>query len=191
MLNFLSLNNMKTNVLSLFIISLTLSGCATPASMGVAMPGEIKIYESKTDGTKHLEMEPGVIGDDYGAIKLGLHKSSDTPKDEAILIVATYMSAVDHKKGITINIDGERTSFTAIDALSNRGPYNYLYKRFPVKLSYIKKMIEGNQVWVKVSLISKTYTEGEFSKPGKMTAKPGFSKFLAEADRLFGATLSE
>jgi hypothetical protein len=159
--------------MKLVLLALTLVGCAN-------MPGAVKQYESKTDGAKHIYMEPGWVG---SKMKVGLHRTSDMPKGEVNMIVAVYLNAPDPKNGLTINIDGEKTTFSAIDQLSDVDENHFFHKRYTVKEDFLRKMVAGKSVWMRVNHIGQTYSEGEFSRTGISTGKDGFVKFLNEVSK--------
>lgn len=148
-----------------------LTGCMT-------MPADVKTYESKTDNTKHIQMEPGWLSGSM-TTRLGLHRTSVMPPDDVIIVVAVKEAAAATKDGLTINVDGEKSTYSAIDDLSDIDEHGFFHKRFPVKLDLVKKMVAGKAVWVKIWHVGQTYSEGEFSKDDSMSAKRGFIKFLA------------
>lgn len=157
----------------LILALLTLTGCAT-------MPGGVTQYESKAEGIKHLYMEPGWVG---AGIKLGLHRTTEMPKDEVYFVVLTKLKAAQVKDGLIVNIDGEKTTFSAVDQISDIAEHGFLEKRFKVSSEFIKKMVAGKSVWVRVNHIGNSYYEGEFSKSGYTTAKDGFVKYLTELEK--------
>jgi hypothetical protein len=144
----------------------------------MTMPGGVTNYEGKTDGVSHMELEPGWLN---FTTKLGLHKSSTMPKDEATLIVAVKGATASTKDGVTINVDGKKTVLSAIDDLSDMDSNGFFRKRYPIKVALIREMVNGKSVWVKINHTGQTYSEGEFSKGGSMSAKTGFTEFLAKS----------
>lgn len=154
------------------LFSLMLTACAS-------MPGGVKQYESKTDGAKHLYMEPGWVGSD---MKVGLHYTSAMP-NEIQMEVAVRLKAVNPQNGLTINIDGQKSTFSSIDTISDVDQYHFFHKRFIVSREYLGKMLAGKSVWMRVNHVGQTYSEGEFSKSGMSTANDGFKKFLIELDK--------
>ncbi len=161
---------MKWIVLLTFFVT----GCA---SMGG--PGSIKTYDSKADGIKHYSVEPGWVG----PFKVGLHKTSDMPTEDVYLDVATRSNAPDPTNGLTINIDGDKKTFSSVDMISDIDQYSFFHKRYKIDMATLRRMVSGKSVWIKVSHVGQTYSEGEFSKTGFTTAKDGFMKFLAELDK--------
>lgn len=143
-----------------------------------SMPGAVKLYESKTDDIKHLEMEPGWVG----PIKVGLHKTNKS--DVVYLDVYVRGATVATKDGLTINIDGQKQTFSSVDDLSDLDQNSFFHKRFVVKPDLVKRMVDGKSVWIKANHNGQTYEEGDFSKGGPTTARDGFIKFLSELDKV-------
>lgn len=156
----------------IFIILATMftSGC-----LMAGMPGDLTVAESKVEGTKELSVSPGWLPGSW--IKMGVYRNTKMLPDEAILVLEVQSMTIMSKDGLTINIDGEKTNFSSIDALSDMHQ-GFFSKRFPVKLDYLKKIVAGKSVWVRINGNGSQYSEGEFSKDGLTTARPGFKKFL-------------
>lgn len=150
----------------LFILSMIV-GCAS-------MPGGVTSYESKTDGIKHVQAEPGWLTD---SAKLGISYISSAP-DVYILEAAVKGATASTKDGLVIKIDNKLITLSAIDDLSDRDQYGFFHKRFMVKKEVVNQMVAGKSVYVKVNHTGQTYEEGEFSKDQPMSAKRGFMKFL-------------
>jgi hypothetical protein len=139
------------------------------------MPGGLSTTESKVEGTTEISVIPGWIpGSD---MKLGVYRNNKMNKDEAVLVVQTKLMTVQSKDGLSISIDGVKSNFSSEDQLSDLSE-GYFSKRFTVKIDYIRRMVSGKSVWVRVNGNGSTYAEGEFSREGYTTAKPGFKKFL-------------
>jgi hypothetical protein len=159
----------------LILMCILLTGCAS-------MPGYVSTYESKTDGTKHIDVAPGFIKMGFTSdIKLGLSWSSEMKPGDIFLVTATT-SPVDPRNGLTINIDGVKATYSAIDTFSDL-EQGFFRKRFPLKLELIRAMVAGKTVYIKVSYIGQTYGEGEFSFEQISYAKNAFKDFLTEYDK--------
>jgi hypothetical protein len=153
----------------LLIFGLALTGC-------ISMPGDLTTTESKVEGSTEVAVIPGWLPNSL--IKLGVYHDSKMKPDQAVLEVQTSIDTIQSKEGLVINIDGEKTTLSSFDTLSdlNQG---FFTKRFLVKLDLMKKMVDGKSVWVRVNGNGQNAIEGEFSRDGTTTARPGFRKFLA------------
>lgn len=156
------------NRICLLLITSFLTACAS-------MPGEVTTLESKVEGTTETSVNPGWLPDSL--IKLGAVKDSKMKANEALLIVDTKVDTIQTKDGLVINIDGQKTTFSSIDRLSDFKD-GFFRKRFLVTTDYLKKMVDGKSVWVRINGNGQNAVEGEFSKDGMTTARPGFKKFL-------------
>lgn len=147
----------------------------------ITLPAQITTYESKTDNEKHVQMEPAFLVGSW-TIKLALHKVSSMPEDSVTLTVLLNTHAPATKDGLVINIDGKKSTFSSIDDISDIDQHGFFRKRYLMKMSYIREMVAGKSVWMKISTVGQTYAEGEFSKDQASTAKRGFINFLAQID---------
>jgi len=156
-----------------------LGGCAT-------LPGDVYIQESKATGTKVVRLEPAGVWNSQ--IKLGLAKSLNTPGDDVILTaVVLEADNIEAKESLIINIDGAVTKLSPIDTVTRIetipggqgvSAWNESSRQYAVKEEFLKKMIEGQNVFVRLNS-AKGFYEGEF-RGGFVSAKSGFEKFLAE-----------
>jgi len=169
----------------IIILSLSiLTGCASM----VALPGSISENISNYDGTKEISIEPAWLYN--SSIKLGLFKNTKMEKDDIVLItVVKGTHLIDSGESLHIKIDGESFDFASIDSMTDiettEGfygsgisipPSNWSSKRYLITKAFLKKLINANEVWVKIEL-SKTYVEGRFSSNAPTTARPAFKKF--------------
>lgn len=164
------------------------SGCA-------ALPGSIRESVSGFDKTNEIVLEPAWLYKGTPGlktnIKIGIYKTSKMYSDKAILVVVVMgINNLSNKETLQFNIDGEILSFEPIDSLTNietePGVYDSVVsvqasdwssRRYEVTKDFVKKLIEGKDVWVKVNLLSREYIEGKFSQDGIMLARPAFRKF--------------
>lgn len=162
----------------LAIAALTLSSCAT-------MPGGVRVEESKVDGTREISLEPGWLYNSQ--IKVGLHQNTKMKPDEVLMeIQLSSAEGIEQKDSLVINIDGDIKKFSAADSKTHFTTYAdnvWSSRRYMVDVAFVKKMLEGKSVWMKVNTRGPVYIEGEFSKGGFTTAKDGFPKFLAELEK--------
>src|ERR1044072_7426018 len=97
-------------LLAITIVTLVLSGCAT---MSGSMPGDLTTSESKVEGSSEVSVIPGwLAGSD---MKLGIYRNTSMESGTAILVVQTKGLTASSREGLTVNIDGEKTTFSAID----------------------------------------------------------------------------
>lgn len=169
----------------IIILSVTiLTGCASLATL----PGSMSENISDYDGTKEISIEPAWL---YNSpIKLGLFKNTKMKKDNIVLIaVVKGTHLVDSGEALHIKIDGEFFNFASIDSMTDiettEGfygssiyipPSNWSSKRYIITKAFLEKLINANEVWVKIDL-DKTYVEGRFSSNAFTTARPAFKKF--------------
>lgn len=164
--------------LLLMFALLALSSCAT-------MPGGVRVSESKVDGAQEVSLEPGWLYNSQ--IKVGLHHSSKMKPNEVLMeIQLSSAEGIESKDSLVVNIDGEIRKFSAADSKTNFQTYAdnvWSSRQYLVDVDYVKKMLAGKSVWMKVNTRGPVYLEGEFSKGGFTTAKDGFPKFLAEVEK--------
>lgn len=173
------------NLLIFSSILLLLFGCAAMPGM----PGHIIESKSNFDNTKQITMEPAWLYDSQ--IKLGLTKTSNMP-DSIIVLDAVVKGTYNFSQGKSLhfNIDGRIKSFESIDLLTDINtssglynsvayipPANWSSKRYLITKKFLKQLIHGKKVWVKINL-SKVFVEGEFSSDAPTTARPAFRSFL-------------
>ncbi|MBU0633611.1 MAG: hypothetical protein KKB82_03760 [Candidatus Omnitrophica bacterium] len=171
---------MKKIVLILGI--LVLAGCAT-------LPGSITENVTGFDKTKEIVMKEAWVGN-VANIALGLYWTSKMDRDKVILVAmvqGAYIFA--DKDSLQFNIDDNIFTFNSIDTMTNietrEGVYNSVAyipsencstKRYEMTKDFIKKLLDGKDVWVKVNL-SQDYVESKFSVDVPMGARNGFRKF--------------
>jgi hypothetical protein len=161
----------------LLLLSLLVSACGS-----IPSPGDVAFYESKVDNKKTLDMLPGWI---YATeMKLSLLKTNDMPKESVILYVETKLQTIAEKDSLIINIDGNKQTFSSRDKLSEPIGDGYFRKSFVMKTDYVKKMVAGKSVWIRVLGNGSTYMEGEFSKEVPTTAVVGFKSFISQLDKV-------
>jgi hypothetical protein len=184
---------MKNLLISLFIVSLI--GCAGMPGT----PGYISKNVSTFDGTTELSMEPAWVCEGWSgcALKFSLYKNTKMPKDDVILIVIVQgAELISRGESLHFKIDGELVNIQAIDQLTDIEaksgyygsgmyipPSNWSSKRYYVKLSFIEKIVNANEVLVKVDLQNK-YVEGIFSSDAPTTARSPFKRFLEKMSNL-------
>lgn len=174
-------------VLFLFIPVL-FSSCAT-------MPGDLKVHESKSEGTKMLSAEPGWLFSIENQLfapcpmKLGFSKSIK-PNSETVVITATMNLTIqiESKEGLLLNIDGEKHRLSSPDAFTDfnvevvsNTVYKESRKRFPTNLEIIRKMNNAKLVMVRLEHGDK-FSECQMTD-GSMSAKRGLARFLNEIDK--------
>jgi len=153
------------------------------------MPGYISVSESKFDGSKQITIEPAWLYD--SPIKLSLMKNTKMAEQSIILTVVvkgTHTFATG--KSLHFNIDNEIVSFEAMDTFTDiettPGLYNsvaslpasnWSSKRYTVTKDFINRIINANDVWVKVEL-TKTFVEGKFSSDAPTIARKPFKSFM-------------
>lgn len=144
------------------------------------MPGHISESISEFDGIKTIKMEPGWIGS--GPIKLGLVYSSNLPDSLIIMpVLVRGINSFSNGKSLHFNIDGE---FISIESSGKSFiEIDWSSKNYPIKKSLIKKLIDGQRVWVKVDLIDEI-VEGEFSSDAPGSARTGFRNFYIRLSEL-------
>ena len=145
------------------------------------MPGGVSKDVSNTDGTSTVSVEPGFLSD--GLIKVGVFRSSKMDPNQAVLKVMLKGMAIGLNKSLKINIDGQTREFESLDIIAplDATTHQFFVKRYAVDMDYVRKMVEGKSVWIKVTTIDGKYMEGEFSKDNPSAARPGFRDFLAQA----------
>lgn len=188
---------MKITIIILLSVLSSLTGC-------VSMPGFVTTNVSQFDGTREIHMNPGWVCNDAlylsCPIKLGLSKNTKMMPDEIILtaeVEGTYAFA--HGISLHFNIDGEITSFESIDTMTkfraSRGvhlpgsffagrytpgyyspPTSWSSKGYRIDKTFLKKLIDGKSVAVKIDLSQREYVEGVLSDSFEH-AKPGFADF--------------
>ena len=152
------------------------------------VPGHISESISKFDDTKQLSMEPAWL---YNSpIKLSLLKTTKMP-DSLVALIAVVKGAHNFSSGksLQFNVDGEVFAFESIDSFTDINtdsgvyssvayipPSNWSSKRYVVSKKFIKRLIDANEVWVKIDLF-KEFVEGRFSSDAPTTARPAFREF--------------
>ena len=163
------------------LLCLVLAGCVT-------LPGAITERVSGFDKTKEIIMKPAQVNDGFlnlnTVILLGLYRTSKMAEDEATLeaiVLGAYNFS--NKESLQFNIDGEKVYLESMDLLTNietvtGGTYaqNESSKRYLVKKDFIKRLIDGKGVWVRVNL-ARDYVEGKFSVDGMAAVRPAFRNF--------------
>ena len=176
---------MKT-MLPIFILALLAgAGCET-------LPGHVGVTTAKLDGERQVHVDPGWLhagGLKISTIKLGGFWSDRRP-DEFVL--EAVVLGVDNIEGLKIGIDGrvsefkQAGGFTAYEykpgyyeQFGSYAGHSESARRFVVPLDFVRAMVAGKKVIVRVSL-SRGYLEGEFAFDQITFARPGFRKALAK-----------
>lgn len=169
-----------------FLFVLLFSGCAAMT------PGGISVKKSDFDGSTEVVMTPAYVCKEgtFGScmIKLGLHRTSRMPADDVVMTV--MIGSLEHfsaDDGVQFNIDGEIVTLSSPDRevkfeVNSNTAYidTWAYRTYIVKKDFIKKLLDGTRVAMKVST-NKGYYEGVFSSDKPTTAKGPFGDFLQKA----------
>lgn len=167
----------------LVLCTLLLSACVT-------MPSDVKYNYSNSTKSKEVYMKPGNLFNDKDimsyTLRLGLYKTS--LMDDNSLVMTVQVPGLENIQGLMINIDGVQTNLKPIDSLTS---HEYIKgnsqsvgesessKRFETTISFVQKMMNSKEVWVRVD-VSKNYVEANFfkHKDTSYTAYVGFKKFF-------------
>jgi len=157
-------------------------------------PGWVSESVSDFDGTRMIQMEPAWL---YSSpMKLGLFHSSKMP-DSSVILTAIVKGISNFSKGKSLhfNIDGEFISMESFDEITDieidPGIYDkythvsstsWSSKDYLISKKFIKQLIEGKKVLVKIDL-DKEFVEGEFSSDAPTTARPGFREFYEKISK--------
>jgi hypothetical protein len=152
----------------LSFLLIVLAGCA--AIPGI--PGHISESTSKTDNTRQMVLEPAWCG----GFKLGLFKSSNMP--DTLMILSAYIKGVESVREAAINVDGQYYTLSRLDDFTDHDDI-WSFNRFAVSKNLLGDMINGREVWVKITLDNK-FVEGEFSSDKPQAARPAFRNFYAK-----------
>ena len=169
----------------LILLGLSLSGC---------MPGNIKETKSTFDNSIQLTMDPAFVyrhadGFSGSDLRMALFWSSTMASGDLILeAFVDGAHSIPSKKSLHFKIDGELTSLTSIDKLTDiklqGGNYTHSYisaknvssKRYIINATFLQKIINAKDVRIKFDLRNK-FVEGVFSDTTASSAKNAFVKF--------------
>jgi len=172
--------------LILFVIFF-ISGC-------ISTFGDIHTTRSDFDGSTEISMIPAPVCKDgtFGTcfVKFGLYRSSRMPTDMVVLkIMIGSIESFTTSDPVQFNIDGDIVALNSPDPATmfdlSEGGYesSWSYKTFIVDKSFLKRLIEGTRVALKVTT-SKGYYEGVFSSDKMTTARPAFKQFYRQVFEL-------
>lgn len=176
------------NVIGMLFLVLSASmiqGCVS------GMPGQVKTNTSSFDGSKEITTEPGYVykkSNDYFSgtdLGMGLSWTSKLDPEYFIVTVEVYdIVTISGKDSLKIKIGQELYELDSIDNLTQREvskPSSYTSaissKRYLIRKDLVRKMMEGNEVNVRVEL-SSSYVEGVFSLDRAGSAIRAFKNFL-------------
>jgi len=165
------------------LVCLILNGCASTFPFA-------KITETVSgfDNSTETVLSPAFVYKSLdksgGSISLGLFRSSRMDKSKVILrAIVRDAQNFAFGKNLFIKIDGKVYEMESIDKLTNietKGSgahkWNESSLRYEVDKEFIKRMIEGESVWIKI-YFSQGYVEGAFSREGFLSARSAFREY--------------
>jgi hypothetical protein len=190
-----SSNHNVVTVFILMLLPILLVGCAGMPGM----PGHITESESSFDKSVQLSMEPGMVfrdNDGYSGSDLQLALFWRSTMKPGELILEAYVTGAhnfSNEKSLNFNVDGEVTSFTSIDQLTNivydpdlfvGGTItggNVSSKRYLISSVFLDRLLVADDVRVKLDL-GRTFVEGVFSDTSLGSAKQAFVKFIKRVE---------
>ena len=176
----------------LVVAALIASGCAIGG-----LPGETTQKVSEFDNAKEIHMQPAWVAD---RINLGFYRTSKMEPDKAVMIVevASYGNVVTPVfaagKSLHFKIDGNIYSFES-DGSSykkeqrfsefTKSYYTLDTQEYATKRDFLKALMMGKRVVIKVDLVGNKYEEGVFPDGGgyggQYTVRPNLANFYKQA----------
>lgn len=175
---------MKALIVSFAVLLLV--GCSSVPGM----PGYISESISTYDDSTQYRMEPAFVYrsdsslDGY-AFSMGLYWSSKSPDSFLMEVRVNSWSAFITGESLFVNIDGEEKAFhsNAVDTdFEYDGPSKYASYDYLVKSSFLKRMLSGDSVKIKV-ITKDGYVDGLFTNDSHSSAINAFKDFVQKVEK--------
>ena len=172
-------------ILAVFVAS----GCT------VGLPGETMQTVSEFDSAKEIRMEPAWACSGFDCrIKLGFYRTSRMDSNKVVIIAEVVSSArVENPvfaagKSLHFKIDSQVYSFESDGSYNKKqgysqygGFYTVDSQQYSTTRDFLKTLMDGKRVVVKVDLVGSKYVEGVFPDGGFTTVRPGLAIFYKQA----------
>lgn len=172
----------------LVITAFVASGCA------MGLPGQMTQKVSEFDDATEIRIEPAWACSGFGCrIRLGFYQTSRMHPNDVIMIaeVISYARVINPVFGagesLHFKIDGRIYSFES-DGYSSKeheysqytGIYTTDSQQYKTTKDFLRALMNGKRVVVKVDLVGSKYVEGIFPGGGWGTVRPGLAKFYKQ-----------
>lgn len=165
------------------------------SSCAVGLPGQTMQTVSEFDNAAEIRMEPAWACSGFGCqIKLGFYRTSRMDSNKVVMTAEVVSRAhVENPvfaagKSLHFKIDGQVYSFES-DGFYNKkqgysqysGSYTIDSQQYSTTRDFLKTLMDGKRVVVKVDLVGSRYAEGVFPDGGFTTVRPGLAVFYKQA----------
>lgn len=179
--------------ISIVILFIFILGCGMSS-----IPGQTLKTKSEFDNAEEIRMLPAWI-DAKGAfgsgIKLGFYRTSRMEPDKVIMIAEIQSSGkiinpvFSPGQSLKFKVDDKIYSFESNGVSIKEHAYNEyaggIYtldsQEYSITKDFLKTLMNGKRIVVKIDLIGSSYKEGVFADGGYTTIRPGLANFFKQA----------